>query len=324
MKKPLTPSDERLRQTIEGQFDIPIQTLHVIPIRESAELYKATDSNGHLFAVKAQVEENPAVDEVRRLLATHDYEFVPKLHLTKNNEVQAMLDGFYISVEDYIEPSNIKAHDTLPNQTYLFELGRVPHSLHAINIAHTSKRVPAETFHSTYLPLAKESINNFKRWSEDKPEAQKILDILDRKSVSINTLFADSVTLGTKVAAQAMPLVLTYGDVHFGNTIEDTSGKLYLIDWDLAMLARPGHDLMYFSDSQLAAISKGYGMDLLENRNELQYYRDHLMLRYLWFWLNKAMHSSNASVLSSISETIVRTLDDSPYMIRAIGIETAT
>lgn len=321
MKEALVNVETRLRHTIGEQFGVDIQRLDFVPVGESSWLYKATDVGGQLFAVKVQKDKNPAVDETRRLLAESEYRYVPAIHLTKDGNVQAVMGDLYVLVEDYVEHYVVKVHDTSPDKEYLITLGKALHSLHSIVVSPTNgtSPIPTESFRSHYLLPAKESIAQFMDWSADKPEAQTIRDIIESNSNTINALFSRSAELGAQLAAKQPQLRLTHGDVHFGNILEAKDGRFYIIDWDLAIIGGVGHDLMYFSDKQLAEISLGYGSDLLQDQENLQYYRNHLMLRFIWFWLNKAKSSDTEQGLAAVTETIGTTFKNSEHLLRALG-----
>ncbi len=321
MKKALENVERSLQQTIGEQFGVNIQQLDFVPIGESSWLYKATDAEGRSLAVKVQKDNNPAVDEARRLLAESEFPYVPAIHLAKDGNVQAAMGDFYVSVEDYVEHDDVKAHDATPEKDYLITLGKILRSLHSVVLPpiNGTSPIPIETFRSLYLSPAQESVVDFMDWSVDKPEARAIRDIVESNTDTINALFARSTELGPQLAAKQPELTLTHGDVHFGNILEAVNGEFYIVDWDSTIIGGVGHDLMYFSDKQLADISLGYGRDLLQDQENLQYYRNHLMLRFIWFWLNKARSSTTEQGLQAVTETIAATFDNSDYLLRALG-----
>ena len=254
-------------------------------------------------------------------MAESGYPYIPKLRLTKDGKVQATMGKLHVSIEEYIEHDNVNAHDATRDQSYLVTLGKALRSLHNVEVspADNNGPIPVETFQSVFLAPARKSIAAFTKWSDSKPEAQAIMNMLASKADTIKALFARSTELGVKLAAKQPKLMLTHGDVHFGNILETRDGGFYIIDWDWAMIGGAGHDLMYFSDAQLADISLGYGSDLLADQNNLQYYRNHLMLRFVWFWLNKAMTATSDKDLGAASDAITTTFDDSDYLLRALG-----
>jgi thiamine kinase-like enzyme len=320
MKEKLSTPDEAIYKAIEDQFGIPVKQLEFVSIGESSWMYKAATQDGANLAIKIQTADNSAVDELRRQLTQQNYAFTPKAHLTVGGNFQGRMGELYISVEDYIEHGEVKAFDAEPDEAFLEILGKALSELHSLKAPTPGDSpIPAETFHSSYLDLAQSTLVVFKDWSSGKPEAQPILDILDGKAQAVQDIFARSTELGSHLAEKNLPFVLTHGDLHFGNTLEGANGELYIIDWDHTLLARPGHDLMYFNDEQLTAISKGYGADLLASQDELGYYRNHLMLRFIWFWLNKGMAATSAEELAAVTETITTTFNDSPHFLRALG-----
>ena len=90
------------------------------------------------------------------------------------------------------------------------------------------------------------------------------------------------------------------------------------------MLARPAHDLMYFTDEQIASVAAGYGSNLVAHPDELAYYRNHLMLRAVWFWLGKLMQTGNPIDFQHTASSLESIFDDSPYLLRALGISEST
>lgn len=321
MKKPLGIPSEYLQSTIAQQFGIRVKQLEFIPIGESSWLYKATDIDGKFLAVKVQREDNPAVNEARRLLTLSQYAYAPETYMAESGKAQANMGGLYVSIEDYIEHNDVKVHDSTPDQKYLQTLGRALRSLHDVEVPQSDSdgSIPVETFRSLYLAPAQETLANFMDWSAGKPQVERIKDVLINKSDAIQSLFDRSIELGTKLLKNPPKLILTHGDVHFGNTLETDDGHFYIIDWDSTIIGGAGHDLMYFSDAQLAEISIGYGSDLLADQDNLQYYRNHLMLRATWFWLNKAMSATSNENIQSLTETVLTIFNDSDYMLRALG-----
>lgn len=321
MKEALDIHADYLIQVIGEQFAITIQRLEFVPIGESGWFYKGIDTEGRPLAVKVQKNRNPAVDEVRRLLADSQYPSAPTIHLTVDGMSQTMMNRLYISVEEYVDHSRASTHDSKPSKGYLLKLGKALRSLHdiAAPLSRETGSIPVETYQSLYLSSAQRSIAQFMNWSNNDPGTQEIKRIIDANKDTINDLYQRSVRIGAQLAAKRPRLMLTHGDVHFGNILEVGNGGLILVDWDSTMIAGSGHDFMYFSDSQLADISLGYGADVLEDKDNLQYYRNHLMLRFIWFWLNKAMASTTDQGLQSVTETIATTFDNSPYLLRALG-----
>lgn len=320
MKEKLTMPDEEIGQAVKEQFALDVEVVDFVPIGESSWMYKATNDDDGLVAIKIQKTDKPGTDELRRQLVQQQYPYVPKLYLTLDGKAQGRLGELYVSVEDYVEHKEVRPFDSQPDDTYLANLGKALKHLHSLQApVPEDSIIPVETFRSSYLDLAQSTLTSFMTWASNKPEVQQLVDVLESRPQDIQTIFSRSIGLGVKLAEEPQPLVLTHGDVHFGNILDSTDGSMYLVDWDDTLIALPSHDLTYFTDAQIAAISKGYGTDLLANQDELGYYRNHLMLRYLWFWLNKTMETESVSEREAVTKSVAEILNDSPYLLRALG-----
>jgi len=209
-----------------------------------------------------------------------------------------------------------------PSEPYLVRLGGLLRELHRLAVPVSSSAIPRETFHSSFHDPAQAALRRLEEHAPGDEEAgalDVVKALFDRKRDDIATLFSNAVELGGRLKTRKSELVLTHGDVHFDNLIETADGHLYLIDWDWAMCALPAHDLMYLTDDQLVRVSRGYGTDLLEDTDALRYYRTHLMLRAIWFWLERALNAETVEELRQTVDILVALFDDSPFLVRALS-----
>jgi hypothetical protein len=121
---------------------------------------------------------------------------------------------------------------------------------------------------------------------------------LRTNKTTLSMRFEQSGLLEKQLQNEYQPFVLTHGDVHFGNVLQSEDSRLYLIDWDWAALGLREYDLMYFDDEQLRVLSIGYEQDLLSRRSALDYFPTNLIIRALWFWINKALKPENNEELT--------------------------
>ena len=68
----------------------------------------------------------------------------------------------------------------------------------------------------------------------DPPDGTIIAALVDR---------ADR--MGRELAAEPFPRVLCHTDLHTWNVLVDAGRRLWIVDWDEAVLAPPGRDLMF-------------------------------------------------------------------------------
>jgi len=319
MKVKLDYPDEYIIEQIAINYEIICDKLEFLPVGESSWLYVIFISESPEFVLKIQKELDEKAENIQVFLSNQDKPWLPRTIKTISKQPYFKNKEYFFSVQKYVESISLNSANSDPDNEYLHKLGVILKDLHATEPSkQLSKSLPKEIFVSQFNENAKDAINTFKSWSQTNPKSSDIADAMNNNKDNIDQLFINSQTLGQKLADQNVKLVLTHGDVHFGNIIESKDNNLYLIDWDYTMLAGPAHDLMYFNDDQLTEISKSYGKDLLENHNEIMYYRNHLMLRALWFWTTKAMSCSDQDYKYT-SDTFLDIFNGSPYMQRALG-----
>jgi len=318
MKLPLTLSNSQIISTVNRLFDVHVTRVNFLPVGESSWIYIAVDKNGQRNVVKAQKEVTPASVEIMGELMRQRYKWTPAVMFSKRGVVWEEVDGIYFSLQQYIEPSELKHADSMPSKVYLQQIGQLLKELHSIRVNDASiAHVKTETFEFTTATLAKKALAQLHSSSSDTQSVRTVRTMMAQQNGQIAQLFKNCYTLGAVLAEQKLPMSITHGDLHFGNVIESTQHHLYVVDWDHAMIAPREHDLMYFSDEQLVAISDGYGRNLLENKVAIRYYRNYLLIRALWFWLHKLLEAE-AVEQPAIASSIVRIFDDSPYLLRAL------
>ena len=83
--------------------------------------------------------------------------------------------------------------------------------------------------------------------SRDRVVKQRLRDILlPRKDEILNHL-GRLIELQTWAKRADRPMVICHTDLHGENLMLDDRGKLYLLDWENAMIAPPEHDVFFFA-----------------------------------------------------------------------------
>ncbi|MBN2148882.1 MAG: phosphotransferase [Anaerolineales bacterium] len=102
------------------------------------------------------------------------------------------------------------------------------------------------------------------------------------KREEIYDLIARAEDRAQALRAQPSEFVLCHSDVHAGNILIASSGRLYIVDWDEPILAPKERDLMFVgggqgfvgcaAEEEEALFYRGYGQTLIDRRG-LAYYR---------------------------------------------------
>lgn len=319
MKTQLPSPHTEIVAQINALFPVVITSLRFVPAGESSWLYAGTRQDQPDVAIKIQKDVDAISSEVLAHLARYDFKWMPQVVLSNAGNLWEQSDGLFYSVQQYIEPEMQFHAGPEPNVEYLQELGKMLHSLHEISIDDAAlKDVPREVFHPPILDDAKMTLARLKSVDASDKSILGIQAKLAGLLPGIEQSFSRLEQYGNELARQNHDFVLCHGDLHFGNTIQAKDDELYIVDWDEASIALPEFDLKYMSDQQITEISKGYGSDLPNNPVALMYYRNLLIVRATWFWINRLLDAEPAE-RPGIAVTILEILGhNSLYMLRAL------
>lgn len=320
MKTPLALGDSEIIHAINGRFSTDVTDLDFLPVGESSWIYVASDGEDHRSIIKAQEELNPATEEVLELLRSQDYKWMPQVVVSAAGHVWENIGSLYYSVQQYIGSVSLNHANSKPDDTYLRTVGAMLKDLHGIQFNEMQlQHVDRENFDSPLIAHAQAALEAIARQTEPTEAVRAVQSCFDAQAENIDQLFSNLARYGSDLRDAQPRLVLTHGDVHFGNIIEPSDDHLYLVDWDEASISLPAMDFKYFSDEQLAVISDGYGQNLLADRLQLQYYRNLLMVRALWFWPTKLLAAPIAEQ-GAIAKTTIDIFSLSPYFVRALAV----
>src|SRR5262249_35255561 len=113
------------------------------------------------------------------------------------------------------------------------------------------------------------------------PIERELAAFWQSKRAEIEALVERFETLGQRLRASRLPLVLCHADVHHNNVLIDTDDRFWIVDWDDTLLAPKECDLMmgvgglwaeYISPREEVWFLRGYG-DPVIDPVALAYYR---------------------------------------------------
>ncbi len=161
--------------------------------------------------------------------------------------------------------------------------GRALKSIHSAALPPTlAARIP----HETYSPYWRERVTGFQEQIQADvfvdPSAAGLAELLRDKQRVVNHLIQRAEDLGAVLQLQPTHEVLCHSDIHVGNVLMNSSGELYIVDWDQPILAPKERDLMFIGgglgggghtpEQEVALFYEGYGQTEI-NPVALAYYR---------------------------------------------------
>lgn len=320
MKTPLTLPDNDIIHAVNNAFSLAIVHLEFIPAGEASWLYKATAETGEQLVVKIQKSVAAAPSEVIAQLTEHHYQWIPESFLTAELLLWANAHGYYFSVQRFVDSEQSYEADSSPDNTYLEQVGRALAALHSQPFEPAKlPHVESEPFTLEGVATARQLLADILSNTDDNEHIQRARRVLQIHKASIEQLFVNLTTYTELLSTLPRKLTIVHGDMHFGNILAPKNDHLYLVDWDNAKYSLPEKDIMFYSDDQIQAVSKGYGRNLLEDRVVVQYFRNYLVIRALIFFLEKLTHGT--VVDTSAADKIVEIFDMGPFMRRALASE---
>jgi spectinomycin phosphotransferase len=256
---------ERLRAWVREDFGLDLARLEPVGLGgdATAALWHGTSLGGPGFAVKLSGSDSGAGLLVQAHLVAQGVPGVLMPLVGSNGRPWARRHGLRLSVLPWIDGSRgVQSGLTPPQWT---DFGRLLARVHAVPIdgrlrdvvaphthrhdalaAHVrSMQARLSTGRATGAPTpADDALEDplvaglEQRWLEAQATVPALLDGADR--------------LSRRLRAQPPPSVLCHGDPHVGNVLVDAAGRVWLIDWDDAVLAPVDHDLMFVLGGVLA------------------------------------------------------------------------
>lgn len=317
MKTPLALPDAYIINAVNDAFELTVSHIAFIPAGEASWLYKAATATNEKYVIKIQKEVEAAPSEVIAQLTEHHYEWIPESFLTTDSLLWATAHGYYFSVQRFVASEVHFEADSEPGEVYLEQIGTALAALHAQQLDRTKlPHVSTEPFTLDGVATAKQLLADILASTSDNEHMKRSQEVLARHQTSIEQFFTTMTAHSDTLRSSARELVVVHGDMHFGNILAPKDDHIYLIDWDNTKFSLPEKDIMFYSDEQIKAVSRGYGRDLLQDRVAVQYFRNYLVVRALIFFLQKL--TAGEKVDAFAADKIVEIFDMGPFMQRAL------
>ncbi|MFG3687317.1 phosphotransferase [Micromonospora sp. NPDC047740] len=296
MTSETTSVDERLARWVTEDFGLAL--VSAVPVGygadPTAELWRATTADGGDYAVKLSGGGTPAGLLVTAQLARQGVPGIVAPLTTASGEVCTVHEGRRLSVVPWasderalgggMHPAHWRAYGEVLSATHaatatdeLAGLPREDHTHAAIGAAvrEMDRRLRAVDDRSAD-PWTRAVAAHWREWADD---LAILLDRVDR--------------LGAELRSRPADLVVCHGDPHLGNLLLGPDGRVWLIDWDDAVLAPRERDLMFVvggvlafapvTPAQQAAFFDGYGPVELDPVR-LAYHLGVRALDDIWSW----------------------------------------
>jgi spectinomycin phosphotransferase len=202
---------------------------------------------------------------------------------TRTGQLWGTLESYTVILYPFIEGKN-GYEATLSNRQWL-DFGAAMRSIHqACPPPDLARRIPRETYSPYWREMVKEFQAQVEKISFPEPVAARVATLMRSRRSDIDHLVARGDELALRLQSQSPEMVLCHSDIHAGNLListnsQESSGALYIVDWDAPTFALKERDLSqvggcpsWNDPHQVALFYQGYG-SVEVDRMALVYYR---------------------------------------------------
>jgi Ser/Thr protein kinase RdoA (MazF antagonist) len=266
------PAIDRARviETLHDRYGLAVAGLAFIPVGFSTACYEARAADGERYFLKLWP--NPRLRDAERqtlvlrlLRAFHERGLKPRVPYpiaTSDGALSTTVDGIPLAVFPFL------AGEPLPEElppTLAEETGRTIAAIHRATPSLTDVLPPRETFTFPGEPELRRALVQIEVTTPTARPGLRALRrlVLPRRDEILSRL-ARLHHLGDAAQRSRSPLVLCHTDMGGANALVDEHGRLTVLDWDLATVAPPEHDLWWVPERALVSYLDAGGVRSLD------------------------------------------------------------
>lgn len=252
---------DSLRVWVQQDFGVEIATFTAVEhgADEASLLWRGVGADGESYAVKLSGGGTPAGLIVSVHLAEHGVAGVMYPLIGRHGRPWSDREGRRLSVVPWV--SETRALEGEMSPAHWRSYGALLAKVHATAVTDAlAKSLPREDHTHDQVASAARTVDSSLRLTDEDPAAAgRMVDGLVRALAQewcagdrVSTLLDQADRLGRELHTQKSSSVVCHGDPHLGNVLIGRDERVWLIDWDDAVLAPPERDLMFILGGVLA------------------------------------------------------------------------
>ena len=244
---PANLSTEQIRACLHAQYGLTATGITFLPLGHdpAAWVYRVLSEDAHAYFLKVQLRvRNQAGLRVPRLLQDQGMRQVVAPLPTSTGALWANAHGYAIVLYPFIAGTN-GMQQRLSDQQWT-EYGALLRQLHETPV---TPELAAIVRRDTYAPFGAAQIRlldaEIGGRTFDDPAHQALAASWQSERDTILRLVDRAEVLGGQLVQAAPRQVPCHADIHTGNVLLDTDGRVWIVDWDETILAPRERDLMF-------------------------------------------------------------------------------
>ena len=284
LEPPVDLPDATLWAALRTAYGLDVAGLTFLPLGHdsSAWAYRVDIADGAPYFLKVRLSiTNPPGLLVPRYLHDQGVAQVVAPLPTTDRTLWAEVDGYVLLLYPFVKGRTGMEQGMAPHHWIAF--GALLRQIHATAVA---PDLAAVMRRETFVPegtLVRDLDARIDGGAFADPAAQVLAGFWQAQRTLIRTLTARAEELGRRLAQTAPPFVLCHADMHTNNVMLDTSGQVWIVDWDETVLAPRERDLMFVLGGGISTSLVGPGEEELFRQSYGPAAVDPLALAYYRF-----------------------------------------
>lgn len=245
-------SDEDIISCLQANYGLHIDQVAFLPIGDdlNSAVYRALAEDGsHYFCKLRRIFFNVLSVEIPRFLSEQGLREVISPLSTQDGQLWAMLDEFRLILYPFVDgQSGFDVELTGPQWD---AFGKALKRIHTIPLtARLMQEMEIETFSPEWRDRCRGFFQRLDRESFVDPITVELVEYYRPRRETLRFMLEHAEQYAARLISSSNELVLCHTDIHPGNLFIDTSGRLFIIDWDYPKLALKERDLMFIGGGQ--------------------------------------------------------------------------
>jgi spectinomycin phosphotransferase len=262
--------DETIIACLHQEYGLRIIQLAFLPLGGDlcSAVYRAAADDGTAYYCKLRCSDFEEISvALPNFLSSQGLaQIIPPL-VTRTGRLWAGLDAYNLILYPFIEGTS--GFEVELSERQWVDFGTALQRIHTLSVpSEISRCIPVESYSPEVRETVRNILHRLQNETFEDPIMAGLADYLASKRETILDLSEHAERLAHLLASRPTEFVLCHTDIHPGNLFIETSGALFIVDWDYPMFALKERDLMFIGGGQ------GY-MGISAQEEEMHFYRNY-------------------------------------------------
>ncbi len=260
--------DESIINCIRNEYGLTIANITFLPLGGDlcTAVYRAVTNDDVSYFCKLRCSEFDEISvELPRFLYEQGIPQIIQPLLSKTGQLWAVLDAFNVILYQFVEGTS--GFEVQLTERQWADFGTALQRIHTTKLSPALfQKIQKESYSPESRDICRDVMQRLETETFDDPITAGLAAFLLLKRDTILHFIERAEELARVLASRSTEMVICHSDIHPGNLFIDTSGTLFIIDWDYPILAPKERDLMFIGGGQ------GY-VGVTAEEEEIYFYR---------------------------------------------------